>query len=178
MKNEMFNFQPTIQGSTLNLRPLCAADYTDMYLCASDKRIWQGHPAIDRYQEPIFKLLFKDAIESKACLVISEKGTDKIVGWSRYYVGDDHPQDIAIGHTFLCCEHWGGTSNKELKYLMLKHAFSFYERVWFHVSPINIRSQKAVLKLGSQLIDSNLELLAGKQGPWQSYLLERDLNIT
>jgi RimJ/RimL family protein N-acetyltransferase len=43
---------------------------------------------------------------------------------------------------------WGGTYNRELKSLMLGHAFRFVQRVVFLVGPENLRSQRAVEKLG------------------------------
>jgi Tannase and feruloyl esterase len=44
--------------------------------------------------------------------------------------------------------HWGGTYNRELKRLMLGHAFRFVGSVIFLVDPANLRSQRAVEKIG------------------------------
>ena len=44
--------------------------------------------------------------------------------------------------------HWGGIYNAEMKRLMLGHAFRFVDRVIFLVGPHNIRSQRAVEKIG------------------------------
>ncbi len=56
---------------------------------------------------------------------------------------------MAIGYTFIGRAYWGGDINGRVKSLMLNHAFESVDKVWFHVDPSNIRSQKAVMKLGA-----------------------------
>jgi N-acetyltransferase len=50
-----FDSQPTLEGEPLELRPLRAEDFHDLYAVASDPRIWEQHPARDRYKEDVFK---------------------------------------------------------------------------------------------------------------------------
>ena len=57
---------------------------------------------------------------------------------------------MAVGFTFLSRLHWGGKVNAEIKDLMLAHAFKWAKRVWFHVGIDNIRSQKAMEKIGAK----------------------------
>jgi RimJ/RimL family protein N-acetyltransferase len=57
-----------------------------------------------------------------------------------------------VGWTFLEREFWGGAYNHELKQLMLDHAFRFVDRVLFVVGENNIRSQKAVAKIGASFL--------------------------
>ncbi|MEH6444348.1 MAG: GNAT family N-acetyltransferase [Oceanospirillaceae bacterium] len=174
MKPSAFNFQPSLSGSIIKIRPLVEDDYSAMQQCAADKEIWLGHPARDRYKEEIFSPMFAQSIASKACVVVCELSTDKPIGWSRYYVADDGPDDISIGFTFLEKKFWGGNINKQLKTIMLNHAFKSFQRVWFHIDPNNIRSQKATLKLGATLKSEGLVLLAGKKGVWQSYTIDKE----
>lgn len=54
-----------------------------------------------------------------------------------------------VGFTFLACAHWGDGTNGELKRLMLDRAFTFADAVWFHVGEQNLRSRRAVEKLGA-----------------------------
>jgi hypothetical protein len=49
-------------------------------------------------------------------------------------------------------EFWGGTYNRELKQLMLEHAFRFVDRVVFVVGEQNFRSQKALAKIGASFL--------------------------
>ena len=51
--------------------------------------------------------------------------------------------------TFLARSHWGGTYNGEMKRLMLAHAFRFVESVLFLIGPRNVRSQRAIEKIGA-----------------------------
>jgi N-acetyltransferase len=44
-----------------------------------------------------------------------------------------------------------------MKELMLRHAFTFVDRVVFLVSPQNFRSQRAVEKIGGVRADSRLD---------------------
>jgi N-acetyltransferase len=56
--------------------------------------------------------------------------------------------EVEIGWTFLARSHWGGKYNREIKQLMLRHAFRFVKRVVFLIGLQNVRSQKAIEKLG------------------------------
>ncbi|MDB5440829.1 MAG: GCN5-related N-acetyltransferase [Caulobacteraceae bacterium] len=47
----------------------------------------------------------------------------------------------------------GGDHNRELKHLMLRHAFRFVERVVFKVGETNGRSRQALEKIGARLIE-------------------------
>ena len=72
----------------------------------------------------------------------------RIIGSSRYYGYDGERSEIEIGWTFLARAYWGGVYNRELKQLMLRHAFGFVDRVIFLVGPQNFRSQRAMEKIG------------------------------
>ena len=73
----------------------------------------------------------------------------KVIGSSRFHGYDKEKSEIEIGWTFLARSHWGGAYNREMKQLMLRHAFRFVERVIFLVGPKNLRSQKALEKIGA-----------------------------
>lgn len=47
---------------------------------------------------------------------------------------------------------WGGDYNRELKFIMLDHAFQSLRSVIFHVGEGNARSRKALEKIGAKLI--------------------------
>jgi RimJ/RimL family protein N-acetyltransferase len=56
--------------------------------------------------------------------------------------------EIEIGWTFIVRSHWGGPTNREVKRLMLDHAFTFVDTVIFWVGEENWRSQGAMTKIG------------------------------
>ena len=74
--------------------------------------------------------------------------TDASIGSSRYYGYEPELSEIEIGWTFLARSHWGGRANREVKRLMLDHAFTFVDTVIFWVGDENWRSQGAMTKIG------------------------------
>jgi RimJ/RimL family protein N-acetyltransferase len=159
MPVRQFDCQPPLYGSTLKLRALSGSDFEAMFLAASDPLIWAGHPASNRYERQVFEAYFSARLASAKALAVIDNESGQIVGMSSYYTPPDHPESIAIGYTFLVRTKWGGEANRELKTLMLEHAFTVYDIVYFHVGPANIRSQKALLKIGAvHVSDAELNL--------------------
>ena len=130
------------------IRPLHAGDWPALFEAAADPKIWEGHPARDRYQEPVFRKFFDGALKSGGAFVFVERATDAVIGSSRYHGYDPDTCEIEIGWTFLIRRVWGGNANGEIKRLMLAHAFTFADTVLFWVGEQNFRSQKALEKIG------------------------------
>jgi N-acetyltransferase len=144
-----FDLQPPLKGELIELRPLTPEDWDDLFAVASDPLIWEQHPESDRYKEDVFKVFFREALESGGAFVVIDKKTHQIIGSTRFYGYDPEKSEIEIGWTFLERRYWGGRYNWEMKQLMLAHAFKFVETVVFFVGPNNIRSQKAMEKIGA-----------------------------
>ncbi|HYR76833.1 MAG TPA: GNAT family N-acetyltransferase [Pyrinomonadaceae bacterium] len=154
MKNiESFELQPHLVGDLLELRPLRPEDWESLFAVASDPLIWEQHPAHDRYQEEVFREFFHEALATGGAFVVIDRKTQKIVGSSRYFGFDSSKREIEIGWTFLARSHWGGKYNAELKQLMLDHAFKFVESVVFLIGATNVRSQKAIEKIGGVMTE-------------------------
>jgi RimJ/RimL family protein N-acetyltransferase len=132
-----FDLQPCLKGNLLELRPLCAADFHDLYAVAADPLIWDQHPNKDRYQEEVFKVFFREALESGGALIALDSKDGRGIGSSRFHGYDEEKSEIEIGWTFLARSHWGGTYNREMKELMLRHAFRFVNSVIFRMSERN-----------------------------------------
>lgn len=145
------NRQPTLSGPLVNIRPLLEGDFTLLFAVASDPLIWEQHPARNRYQEPVFQEFFEAAIASGGALVLEDAITGAVIGSSRFANYSPAESEVEIGWTFLARTHWGGNYNAAVKRLMLEHAFRAVDTVVFKVGSQNIRSQKAVLKLGAVL---------------------------
>ncbi|MBZ5533125.1 MAG: GNAT family N-acetyltransferase [Acidobacteriia bacterium] len=143
-----FDLQPTLTGELLTLRPLRPDDFQDLYAVASDPLIWEQHPARDRYKEEVFKELFRESLASGGALVATEIKDGHIIGSSRFHGYDPAKSEIEIGWSFLARSYWGGVYNREMKRLMLRHAFQFVNSVVFLVGPQNLRSQRAMEKIG------------------------------
>jgi RimJ/RimL family protein N-acetyltransferase len=143
-----FDLQPTLRGRLLELRPLRSDDVDELYAVASDPLIWEQHPASDRYQPEVFAGFFREAIESGGAFAAIDRTTGRIIGSSRYFGYDAAAGEVEIGWTFLARVCWGGGYNREMKDLMLRHAFRFVERVIFLVGPGNLRSRREMEKFG------------------------------
>ena len=142
-----FELQPILQSEMLELRPLRAEDFEALYAAASDPLIWEQHPA-DRHKLDVFRKFFDEALQSGGALIAIDRKNDRVIGSSRFHCYDLERSEIEIGWTFLARSHWGGAYNGEMKRLMLSHAFKFVDNVIFFVDSNNLRSQRAVEKIG------------------------------
>ena len=144
-----FDLRPHLKGELIELRPLKPDDWKELFAVASDPLIWEQHPESDRHLEDVFKIFFSDALESRGAFVILDRMTQQIIGSTRFYGYDPEKSEIEIGWTFLARKYWGGRYNAEMKRLLLNHAFKFVENVVFFVGEDNVRSQKAMEKVGA-----------------------------
>ena len=149
--------QPLLKGQLIELRPLRSEDFNELFAVASDPLIWEQHPHNTRYQEEVFRKFFSDALASGGALIVIDSKTGRVIGSSRYAGYDKDKSQVEIGWTFLARSHWGGVYNSEMKRLMLDHAFQFVHDVIFVIGTQNLRSQKAVEKLGAVRSGSTID---------------------
>jgi len=144
--------QPVLEGERLLLRPLTPGDWEALFAVASDPQVWARHPAHDRWQEPVFRAFFDDALANAGALVAIDRASGDVVGSSRFQGYD--PADggsVEIGWTFLAHRLWGTGLNAEMKRLMLAHALQNVERVLFRVGEANVVSRGAMANIGGRL---------------------------
>ena len=120
-KRTTFDLQPTLKSSLLELRPLRASDFQLLYGVASDPLIWEQHPVMDRWKEDVFRTFFQESLGSGGALTAVDCKLGKAIGSSPFHGYDKQKSEIEIGWTFLARSHWGGTYNREMKELMLRH---------------------------------------------------------
>jgi RimJ/RimL family protein N-acetyltransferase len=143
-----FDLQPTLTGERLELRPLRPGDWDALLAAASDPLIWEQHPERDRYKPEVFRRYFDSGIDGGGAFAVIDRRTGRVIGSSRYHGYDEAASEIEIGWTFLARDYWGGDYNREMKRLMLDHAFKFVDRIVFLVGSTNYRSQRAMEKIG------------------------------
>ena len=153
----VFDLQPLLKSKLIELRPLSEKDFDELFKVASDPHIWEQHPDNDRYKREVFIKFFREAVKSGGALIAVDNQNGSIIGSSRFYGYDEMKSEIEIGWTFLARKYWGGIYNKEMKNLMLEHAFRFVENVVFKIGPENFRSQKAVEEIGALFIGKRLD---------------------
>ena len=147
-----FDLQPVLQGERLLLRPLRADYRAPLWEVARDPELWALHPDKTRCEPAGFERFFSSALQSGSALVVIDASSSRIIGSARYYEWDPEAREVAIGYTFISREFWGGPTNRELKQLMIWHAGRWADRVWFHVGKHNLRSRRAMEKIGAQAI--------------------------
>ena len=155
-----FDPQPTLSGELLSLRPLTPDDYDALFAAASDPLIWEQHP-MKRYKPEVFGPFFEKSLASGGALVAIDKKSGGIIGSSRYYGLEENLSEVEIGWSFLARNYWGGIYNAEMKRLMMDHALRTVDSVVFIVDPNNIRSQRAVEKIGGA--SEGLRVIRGKE---------------
>jgi N-acetyltransferase len=161
-------WKPTLGGQLVQLRPLLPTDWTALYTAASDPLIWAQHPEPTRWQEPVFRKYFDGALAADGGLVVLDTATGAVIGSSRFHAHDAARSEVEIGWTFLARSHWGGQANREMKTLMLDHAFQQVQCVIFRVGANNLRSQAAMRKIGGRLVsqgDANVVFGISKPVP-------------
>src|ERR1051325_511286 len=144
-----FDLQPHLKGELIELRPLKPGDWDELFTVASDPLVWEQHPERDRYREDVFSIFFQEALACRGAFVVIDRKTKQIVGSTRFYGYDQQKSEIEIGWTFLARKYWGGRYNAEMKRLLLNHAFQFVESIVFFVGEDNVRSRKAMEKVGA-----------------------------
>ncbi len=142
------NIQPTLENGKVILYPLREQDFEELYLAASNPKIWEQHPNKERWQRDVFKTFFEGAMGSKGAFKIVDKTTGNSIGSTRFYDYNDEDKSILIGYTFYTIDCWGKGINYLVKSLMLDYIFQFVSVVNFHIGADNIRSQIAIGRLG------------------------------
>jgi RimJ/RimL family protein N-acetyltransferase len=172
-----FDLRPTLKGNLIELRPLALEDFDALFEAASDPLIWEQHPEHDRYKREVFQRFFDGAIESRGAFAVIERKSGRIIGSSRYCNLDPLEREVEIGFTFLERAFWGGSYNRELKSLMLDHAFRFVDRVVFVVGEKNFRSQRALEKIGAKFMKkADLPPPDGTMRPNLIFVIPREEN--
>ncbi|MGH9086230.1 MAG: GNAT family N-acetyltransferase [Acidimicrobiales bacterium] len=151
--------QPTLVSELLVVRPLRRFDFDALWAISSDPLLWEQHPAKERAELAGFEGWFDDAIGSRGALVVLSSDDDEVIGTSRYDRLDEDANEVEIGWTFIARRLWGGQHNGELKRLMLEHAFRSVDVVVFRVHSENMRSRRAVEKLGAVLVATEVDAL-------------------
>ena len=145
-------WQPRLLSPTIRARPLLPSDWPALRAAAADPLIWVLHPEPTRWQPEVFAAYFESALASRGALLVEDPVSNEVIGCSRFIGHDLAARTVEIGYTFLIRSRWGGNSNRELKQLMLGHAFTLVDSVWFVVGEANWRSRRAMEKVGGVLV--------------------------
>lgn len=170
---EVPNWQPTLVGTLVRLRPVREPDRGPLHAAAADPLVWEQHSERNRHERPAFDRFFDGLLSCGGGLVAEDPASGRIIGSSRYYDWDPQARSVVIGYTFLERARWGTGTNREMKRLMLDHAFRWARTAWFHASPGNLRSQRALEAIGAFRDREELVPVGGVPSPRVIYRLDR-----
>jgi N-acetyltransferase len=161
-----------LKGEHVYLEFLLPEHIEALRALAKDDRIWEFTKTLlideqynQRFDDYISLALDRNALEKQVAFIIRRKTDNVIIGMTRYYGVDEKNKRLNIGYTWYIPSVWGKVYNKECKFILLTYAFEEldFNRVGFEVAHQNLRSQKAVIKIG-----------AIKEGELRKYALRPD----
>lgn len=150
IKPGKMNFEntPTLTNTMVQLRALTPDDYDALFAVASEQKLWEYHPIGDGYTQKGFRKFFAEALKAGSLMII-DTASKKAIGCTRLYAYNEQESSVVIGHTFIASAYWGKGYNRSVKQLMLEYAFRYVKNVLFYVVKDNLRSQKALQKIGA-----------------------------
>jgi N-acetyltransferase len=146
---------PLLRGESVYLRFATEADRERIRPLAKNDRLWEFTKTLmvtdtyDQQFDDYFDVALATVKEGQA-FVIRRTTDDSILGMSRVHSYTAKDKWAEIGHTWYLPEVWGRVHNKECKLLLLQYLFERVglHRVQFRIAHQNIRSQRAVEKIG------------------------------
>jgi RimJ/RimL family protein N-acetyltransferase len=146
----------TLTGETVELVSLDRKHFAELEIVARDKKIWEFYP-FDCSNSDTFLNYYSQGLTegekgNQFPFVIFHRHEKKIIGSTRYLDIQQKHRKLEIGFTWLHPNHWGTEVNFECKLLLLTHCFETLKalRVQLKTDENNIRSRKAIAKIGAQ----------------------------
>jgi N-acetyltransferase len=145
-----------LRGNHVYLEPAREHHRETLRALAKDERIWEFTKTliINENYDKQFDIYYNDALSIVSAggqpFIIRAVADDTILGMTRLHAVDRKERILHIGHTWYISAVWGKVHNKECKLLLLQYVFEKlqFNRAEFRVDTRNIRSQKAVRKIG------------------------------
>lgn len=145
-----------LSGTNICLRPLRPDHFERLIEMGRDPRIWTNFPS-DRSDPTVHRRCLEAMYaEMQAgqmhAFVIEKTENGEIAGLTRLFHLNPTHRHCEIG-TWLGTEYWHSGINTESKFLLMAYCFEHLQmlRVQFRTDADNLRSRKALEKLGAQL---------------------------
>lgn len=146
----------TLTGERLALLPLDELHFPELLALASDQRIWEFYTVNGGNPQRLLQCLYQ-GIEARDKgtefpFIIVDLRSDRIIGSTRYLFITPEHKKLEIGWTWFHPDYWATGLNTESKYLLLRHCFEELNlyRVQWQTDEINMRSRKAIEKIGGK----------------------------
>ena len=145
-----------LKGRLVDLYTLQTNHLLELEAIAKNKDIWE-HYIIDASQPNTFNRAFTSGLAemgrgAQHIFVIYHREKQELVGSTRFLEINEVHKKLEIGWTWMHPDYWGSKINAECKLLLLTHAFENLEitRVQLRTEELNLRSRKAIEKLGAK----------------------------
>jgi N-acetyltransferase len=146
----------SLSGRIVRLEPLSETHIPDLGKVGLDEKIWHymryGQvETVQQLSQWVQELLQLQATGTDLPFAVIYLANGRAMGSTRYLEIDHENRSVEIGGTWYGLDYQGTLVNTECKYLLLKHAFEELGcvRVWFKTDSRNLRSQRAIEKLGA-----------------------------
>ncbi len=146
----------TLAGRVVRLEPLAETHIPDLAMVGLDEKIWHYMrygkvETSDQLGQWVQELLLLQAAGTDLPFAVIYLPSGRAIGSTRYLEIDHENRSLEIGGTWYGLDYQGTLVNTESKYLLLKHAFEVLGcvRVWFKTDRRNLRSQRAIARLGA-----------------------------
>ncbi|AEP89931.1 acetyltransferase, gnat family [Bacillus subtilis subsp. subtilis str. RO-NN-1] len=144
-----------LTGELIRVVPMDKSHIQGLYESANDENIWTHLPKTITTLRGM-EAFVEEALQTKETgtefpFVIIHRKTGKMVGTTRFLYMSSASRSLEIGWTWFHPSVWGTSVNTECKYLLLQYCFEQLKtiRVQFKTDERNIRSQKAIERLGA-----------------------------
>jgi N-acetyltransferase len=152
----MINLPKTIVGKQITLECYDASHNEGLKSISINPKIWEFLPrkinSVTDFEN--YTVWLTDRINNHSLFVYSiiNNDTQEMIGSTGFLNYDEINRKIEIGGSWLEPDYWGTLVNTEVKFLLLELCFSEFDliRVEFRTRNANIRSRKALEKLGAK----------------------------
>jgi len=147
----------TLENQRAKLLPLELYHYRDLLPLSKEVDLNQYGPSDISSPKKLKAYMNKAFIKKEQGValpfIIYDKKLERFAGSTRFGNIDKKNKVVHIGWTWLGDDFRGSGLNHHIKYLMLHYAFEklYYKKVEFRIDERNIRSRRAVEKIGGVL---------------------------
>lgn len=153
--NDFFSVPVILEDERVRLEPLEESHYEHLLPVALHKELWEFTGA-KVYEEADFRRYFHAALQERKQqlsypFAYFDKTSGKYAGSTRYANISFPHKRLEIGWTWLAPSLHGTGFNKHCKFLLLSYGFDVLQlnRIELKTSHLNLRSQKAMRKIGA-----------------------------
>lgn len=145
-----------LSDAKITLEPLTKNHIEELKNICGNPEIWKFFSADLKEPADMEEWMLARLRESQAgrqmSLAVRLNQTDQVIGTSSYGRIDWKEKVIEIGWTWIGADFIGAGINKQMKFLMLRHAFETMgiERLELRTDENNLRSRRAMEKVGAQ----------------------------